>query len=368
MKIKSTEKLVRQTIKMLREGMPEWADEKERDARESADAELQESGIDAIKVLPVDLGQLAAALAVSGMLQVLEGNNCGWQRVDTSILYRYWGLRLHADAYLWSVADGGSTKVSPLLASESCVTAHLLAFSLAMDLHPWQQGLRNLLLEMVPFVAANHPEVWPKRIYEPFVLMLHQKACGGVLPAQITSRSLGPYDGIFANWDAPTRLAGPLTEVCDYHCEKMIDKGLDEEFDIQPFDLYPVEILAIYRVREKLGLETPGIVHPVLSTRLSSLAFRPFSPINDPIIMRVEKLHHDFFSQTHRSVEEDNGSALSAAILARLDDSTRELLEDPIAAKVLTDLYQLSQQSGRDFNSLIEEFVDSLKQEREQES
>ncbi len=105
-------------------------------------------------------------------------------------------------------------------------------------------------------------------------MQLVQKLDGRKLPDDIESRDLGPYADLFRYWDDPTSIAGAIRKMCDYHCQNMIDKGLDEEFDVAPFDLYPVEILAVYKIRERLGLETPIIEHPLLATPMGSLAPR----------------------------------------------------------------------------------------------
>jgi hypothetical protein len=129
-------------------------------------------------------------------------------------------------------------------------------------------------------------------------MRLVQKLDGRTLPPDVQSHELGPYADILSTWDDPIALAGPLAKICDYHCQNMIDKGTDEEFDIAPFDLYPVEILAIYKIRERLGLETPKIEHPLLATPIASLAPRQITQIDDPILRRVENLYHKVFGET----------------------------------------------------------------------
>jgi hypothetical protein len=61
-----------------------------------------------------------------------------------------------------------------------------------------------------------------------------------------------------------------MEAMCDYHCENMEDTGnnddWDPEFDHAPFDLIPWEILAIYQVRNRLGLTAPEVKHPLLIT------------------------------------------------------------------------------------------------------
>jgi hypothetical protein len=130
------------------------------------------------------------------------------------------------------------------------------------------------------------------------MLRLSNKIYGDALPNGVHEHDLGAYAGILSNWDIPEALAEPLVTACDYHCENLRERNDNlAEFDEPPFDLYPVEILAIYKVREGLGLETPKIDHPLMSTPLASLASRDVTPIDDPIIRRVERLYNNFFGE-----------------------------------------------------------------------
>jgi hypothetical protein len=291
-------RLIQQTIKALRQGMPQWADDQERDARSGADSGLQEGGFRAVKVLPVDLGQLSAAYAVRGTLDLLDGKSAGWKSVDMSASFCYWEVKLHAKAFFWSAAKGRPQDVFPFTATHTCRTAHLLAYSIIFGLNDWEAELQDNLVKMTAELEKRVPEVWAEAVYEPFVLMLHHKTFGSDLPRHVTDRKLGPYENILSRWDQPEKLGEAIASACDYHCQRMSDSTLGHEFHVQPFDLYPVEILAIYKVRERLGLETPIVDHPLMSTPLASLAARDLKPIDDPIIRRVEKLDSDFFGGT----------------------------------------------------------------------
>ena len=66
--------------------------------------------------------------------------------------------------------------------------------------------------------------------------------------------------GRFPISNCPFSLDEAISGVCDYHCEHTVDGSRGDEFASGPFDLYPVEILAIYNIRERLGSEPPKII------------------------------------------------------------------------------------------------------------
>ena len=82
--------------------------------------------------------------------------------------------------------------------------------------------------------------------------------------------ALGAYGGLFANWNSPERLKASIAEACDYHVTRMsADTEIEydiPEFGSQPYNVLPVEILALRAVRERLGLDTPFPSHPLLES------------------------------------------------------------------------------------------------------
>ena len=80
--------------------------------------------------------------------------------------------------------------------------------------------------------------------------------------------NFGQYGNVFEAWQQPAELADAIHLICDRHVEQINMGDPDEigEFENNPYDIFPSEILALYRVREKLGLATPSVKHPLLDT------------------------------------------------------------------------------------------------------
>ena len=81
---------------------------------------------------------------------------------------------------------------------------------------------------------------------------------------------LGPYQGILNCWSSAAGLGDAIHAACDYHvsCRTLDedDESGDEcfEFSLPPINLVPLEIHALYRVRERVGLSTPVFDDPLL--------------------------------------------------------------------------------------------------------
>ena len=106
---------------------------------------------------------------------------------------------------------------------------------------------------------------------------------------------LGRYQQIFDNWTKPDKLADSLLDICDFHCEESTDaKNAYAAFAFHPYNLFPVEIMSIYRIREKLGLETPHIDHPLLSSLLLNPP-KSILPVEDALLDKaIARFRSDF--------------------------------------------------------------------------
>ena len=66
----------------------------------------------------------------------------------------------------------------------------------------------------------------------------------------------------------------------------MLRTGENGEFSSLPFDAFPAEILAIYRIRQSLGLSIPPVDHQLLAPAWTKLPEHiPFKP--DPLLREL---------------------------------------------------------------------------------
>jgi len=117
------------------------------------------------------------------------------------------------------------------------------------------------------------------------VIALHRYAAG---QEDVSDLEPGVYQTIFEFWNNSAELQKALLNVADYHVENLKDKGAERfgEFARPPVDIFPAELIAIQRVREQLGLETPSIDHPLMKTPFASPP-KDFRPEPDQLLKQV---------------------------------------------------------------------------------
>lgn len=87
------------------------------------------------------------------------------------------------------------------------------------------------------------------------------------------------YARIFENWDAPlAKFRDAVQRLCDYHCEHCWDLtwGGHQAFLPKPYEIFPVEILALKIIRYSLGLSFPELNHKLVD---NNPLFAPPEPI-----------------------------------------------------------------------------------------
>jgi len=180
--------------------------------------------------------------ARTGTTKIVEGDQSGWDSIRLSIAYYFWSIKIEAHA------------------------------------------------------AFNTSFLWPQE--RPFVLELFRKQTGVTLPA-IDQSKLGPYAAVLENWDDAVQLEPALFNVCDYHCQSMEDDDgdWDPEFDLSPFDLIPVEVLAILNVRKKMGHTNPQISHPLMQTPLASMPLMDEQLPSDRVLEMTERAFNSVFTR-----------------------------------------------------------------------
>jgi len=107
--------------------------------------------------------------------------------------------------------------------------------------------------------------------------------------------NLGIYQSVIDNWAEEQQLAVVLEELGRYHLANAEDNGgaWKPEFKSPPFDVLLVEVGAIYRVRQQLGLPLPTVTDPLLCVGAAASRHLVFSP--DELVVRVESAYRRFF-------------------------------------------------------------------------
>jgi hypothetical protein len=224
-----------------------------------------------------DLEDLARHQSTSGAVRALEGDKGGWSLLRAGVLYEYYQtwIALHC----FTREDDGKRTNS---AFEGRDWSLLLSRALALG--------ETAVAEWCGRQALRHPRAFgfndPLPL-QPFMARLYALWTKAKLDTRRFAQSkLGVYREVIDAWHDEGRLATALARACDYHARQARRDEIFSEFTFFPSDLFPAEILAVYRVRRDLRLPTPEVQHPILSTPLARPpASIPLTP--DDVLDRV---------------------------------------------------------------------------------
>jgi len=240
------------------------------------------------------LGMLAVHYGIRGEVAIFDGDETGWEDVARSMMYRYWALMLRAKSFSNTRFLHG-IKTVPDLSNHLSHAACLLAAFMAADRRDLASSTADVLAGMLSVPGAVDARFLKGRHFEPFMLWLYSVYSQEEAAAQIGSMNLGVYQSVIDNWADEQQLAVALAELGRYHLANAEDNGgaWKPEFKSPPFDVLLVEVGAIYRVRQQLGLSAPTVTTPLFSMGTSALSHLVFSP--DEVVVRVETAYRSFF-------------------------------------------------------------------------
>ncbi len=224
------------------------------------------------------IGQLAAWHSRTGCVSIGNGKAVeGWQEMRRFLDHELWSLRIRCERVRLT---GGGTRNT---ADPTRKPFHLLAMQMAF--RDWETiaQLGKTVIESRNNIMLGHS--WGSEEREAFscyVCELYTRCAG----TDGFPDDFGPYEGILAAWSNTAQMADAIHALCDYHVKQI---KADGEFEHNPHDIFPSEILALYRVREKLGLETPWVNHPLLDTPFTQVPEKiTYEP--DPLVVQAMDL------------------------------------------------------------------------------
>jgi hypothetical protein len=258
------------------------------------DRGLAEGNLHGLRVVAIRLGVLASYYARKATIHVIDGDLAGWEEVHKSVAYQLWYMKIMFETF--RAAPPAPVYWPGVLRADFTVTALLFCYYVAGGSEAGQRYTIDLLKVLAKIAEERDRYFWESRTFELFVLRLDQKQEKLDLPDSLENRDLGPYGKVLEYWDTPSRLADAIYDLCDYHCSNLFDTGQDWDamFGEHPFDLLPCEIQAIYAIRQKSGLETPRVEHPLLATPLADFKREPEFH-DDDVLVRVRAAYATMF-------------------------------------------------------------------------
>lgn len=286
----ASEKILRKQRRRNREWLLREGTERMReDDLEYIEANAQ-SDAPAIRLNIADsLNRFATWYGTVGQIALIDGVEGGWTEIHRSWLYSCLSLRLQISGFQKGRVLG-RFRPQQSLALEVNPSALCLAYALVVRSQFETQFFGDALRVMLMDNDVVRQEDWESCPLAPFLVQLRTLQQREHLDdLKNWGHRLAAYQPIIDAWHEPPLLKKAIEDACDFHCERIEDKSDDfvAEFRSPPFDLMGTEILAVYAVRDELGLETPRTEHPLLEAPFDAPIGSP-SDVSDEVLERVE--------------------------------------------------------------------------------
>ena len=231
------------------------------------------------RILGSRLSYLANWHARSGVVRISQGQTAGWLELRKFGDYEFWDDRIRCRSYDRMANKRMAEDFTPtLLNAGKCGIV-------CMALSDWTEASwMAQRLDQSRSDGSIQPWSW-KLAVPHLVIALDRYRTGRT---DLNDLETGIYRSVFDSWNDSTGLAKALLDVADYHAANLKDEGNRRygEFARPPIDIFPAELVAIHRVRESLGLETPAIDHPVVKTPFATPP-RDLKPEPDDLLAKV---------------------------------------------------------------------------------
>jgi hypothetical protein len=225
----------------------------------------------------VGLGRYSHWLGVNGLVQILDGQPSGSQLLANSLGFKAWDQRLLIQRLMTGEAQS--------IMLDDAIFAFFHAFSSQVD------EIANWLGAQFESFAKQ-----PKRkirgwLHLPvFRLAMHLYSLWktGKRSELIGHDPNNPYENLIDAWFHGEDYSNCLISICDYHVKMAWDTHPNEPLDFfRPvYGLYPVEILAIMRLRSMMNLQNPTFDHELMRPSYATLPSIRQSP-NDPLLEKI---------------------------------------------------------------------------------
>ena len=197
---------------------------------------------------------------MSGAFRVVAGDLAGWAELHKGI---------HSDALSFRIM---------VVANINYGVAYEVSLALAYALAVGDYELSRVMAECYCRSAergliATYSEIG----FESFALWLYCEATNSTLHAPFAVPQWGDqYAPVIETWNDVDALKGVLERLCNVHRTYARDRaGFGYAQFHEPFDILPLEIVAMQRVRRHLGLAVPVVDHPLMASPLAAIPESP---------------------------------------------------------------------------------------------
>jgi len=198
----------------------------------------------------IGLDTLAIGAGRLGMVAVLEGRPEGWAELQRVLYYHHCRIEVHPSSL--SIADSAAVLLNSIAFGETEMSMRLAAI------------IRE---------AHSDPRIfgWAENALPGFGTRLWGLAVGREMMTVHPDTPREPVlERIFSVWNDADAFTEALAGLCDWHLRESLESsGPYPAFLRPPYELLPIDVLAVVRVRELLGLPVVLPNHPLLDLPLA---------------------------------------------------------------------------------------------------
>ncbi len=224
---------------------------------------------DNLGMLAGNLNELSYWYFNRGAIKVLNENLSGFNDIILSAIYNYWYIRI---TYEFNLKINKKTTLN--FNAMGLSLSRLISLGLFNKAHEILKVLLKGINQKV-FIGLSY------NFLTSFILQLHCKWKKIEVPKKIKDdfKIIEVYKNILDRLEREEEktLNFVLEKACDFHIERSrydTDKEF-YEFSEELYMIYPVEIMAILRIREQLGFIVPTINHKLMDNPLCDLNILP---------------------------------------------------------------------------------------------
>ncbi len=216
------------------------------------------------------------------LIDLLERKPDAPAGMNRAHLYNFWQFRIRSAIFLQGA--GKKRRAAFRFSETGLLMAHALALGRLDEAATVGRILAAGIAEgMVSGEGAS--------VLGSFMMQLYSRWRRQPLPQyRRDAADPGDYRRLLDTWSLQDEVAftAAVKAACDFHTQLSGDLDSEQyyEYTNEAWRLYPVEILAVLRLRQALGLSMPEVSHPLLDSPLGVL-YEPQSPPPDPLLERV---------------------------------------------------------------------------------
>jgi hypothetical protein len=202
-----------------------------------------------------------------GLVKLQDGAD-GWPDLAGAVEAYLWCARLQSKV---SYPTRPAMQFGPKFLNRIPLAVCLLAYFVAAENDGGVHETWSLLQKSIFDPNPRVDQWWYERRFEPFFAALYARVHSEKIPLDPGRWDLGIYAPIIERWEDDQEIADALSRASDYHLNHMENTShWSAEFNCTPFDLIPVELHAVQRLRCVGGLKAVEIDNPLITS---------FSPI-----------------------------------------------------------------------------------------